>query len=329
MHAILKHPTFRQTNKIYSGIAKNVFGRQRNNRIICKFNNYNNNSASNFNTRAPVVETSTNMIGVEGPYNSYPVLGAYKPAAMASVVDGMPRYPSLTSAAGMLRGSDYFGTIIFAVSGSITAGSCGLDVFGCSVIGTITAIGGGTIRDAIILHKQPFWVNEVEYFYMAFLTAFFTFFAWPLIPDDTKMIKDKNGGEGFALWFGDAIGVAAFTIIGAMNACRMCVHPGLAIVAGTVTATFGGLTRDVICGLPSSNSRGRILHSDSDIYASTAAIGASSYMIMRHLKCSMAIRLIFGLGSTIGARYLAKVYGLGLPTWKQMDMKITKEKNRV
>ncbi len=271
-----------------------------------------------------ILRASTTLVGVEGPYPSYPVLQSYKPAAIGNVIDGMPRYPSFNSAAGILRGSDYFGTVIFAISGSITAGSCGLDVFGASVIGTITAIGGGTIRDAIILHKQPFWVNEVEYFYMAFITAFLTFFAWPLIPNNTSLIKDDKGGEGSALWFGDAIGVGAFTIIGAMNACRMCVHPGLAVVAGTVTATFGGLTRDIICGLPSSNSRGRILHSNSDIYATTAAIGASSYMIMRKLKCAMPIRLIFGLGSTIGARYLAKVYDIGLPTWDQMDMKTTK-----
>ena len=150
---------------------------------------------------------------------------------------------------------------------SIWLTNCCLDVFGASVVGTITAIGGGTVRDSIILHKQPFWVNEVEYLYMAFFAAFLSFLAWPLIPNNTKLVKDENGGEGYALWLGDALGVSTFATVGAMNACRMCVHPGIAVVAGTVTATFGGLARDVICGLPSFKSRGRILHSNSNLYA--------------------------------------------------------------
>lgn len=278
--------------------------------------------ASHGRLHSKLAETTRNssatLVGIEGPYASYPLLQSYKPAAVAGVVDGMPRYPSF-SAGGMLRGFDYLGTIVFAISGSITAGNCGLDVFGASVIGTITAIGGGTVRDSIILHKQPFWVNEVEYFFMAFFAALFTFFAWPLIPNETKLIKDESGGEGCALWLGDSLGVGTFAIIGAMNACRMCVHPGLAVAAGVVTATFGGLTRDIICGLPSFRSRGRILHSESNIYAATAAIGASAYMITRKLAVNMPGRIFFGLASTMGARILAEKYDIGLPTWDKMN----------
>ena len=66
----------------------------------------------------------------------------------------MSGYPSLSS--GGISVALTICTIVFAVSGSITAGSYGLDVFGASIVGTITAIGGGTVRDSIILHKQPF-----------------------------------------------------------------------------------------------------------------------------------------------------------------------------
>ena len=158
-------------------------------------------------------------MGIEGPY-TYPLLQSYKPAAVGGVVDGMPRYPSLSSG-GILRGFDYLGTIVFAVSGSITAGSCGLDVFGASVVGTITAIGGGTVRDSIILHKQPFWVNEVEYLYMAFFALLL--FSLGRLPNETKLLRTKVG-EGCALWLGNSLGVGTFAIVGAMNACRMCVH---------------------------------------------------------------------------------------------------------
>ena len=267
----------------------------------------------------PPSDKTENFVGVETS-ERYPKLGKYIPAAVGGVIDGMPRYPSFSSAPGILRASDYFGTVIFAISGSITAASCGLDLFGATAIGTITALGGGTIRDAIILHKQPFWIEEEEYFFMACLVAFMTFFLWPLIPSE-NVIKTKDEQEGEFLWWGDALGVGTFAIVGAMNACRMCVNPFFAVLCGVVTATFGGMIRDIICGLPKSTSRGRIFHSHSDIYGTTAAAGASVYMITRYLKASLRTRIYSGLIIAIGLRWIAKAFCIGLPSWQQMDFK--------
>jgi len=262
-------------------------------------------------------DNSKKILGIE-TCKGYPKIGDHFPAAVNNVVDGMPRFPSCSSTAGLLRGSDYFGTLIFAISGSITAASCGMDVFGATAIGTITAIGGGTIRDSLILHKQPFWIEEEEYFFMACFIAFLTFFVWPSIPSG-NVIKTENDQEGDFLWWGDAIGVGTFSIVGAMNACRMCVHPFFAVVCGVVTATFGGMIRDVVCGQPKVTSRGRIFHSHSDIYATTAAAGASSYMIARYLKASISTRILSGMVVAIGFRWLAKAYGIGLPSWNKMN----------
>ena len=274
---------------------------------------------SNILKKQKASEESKKRLGVE-KCDGYPKIGTHLPAAVNDVIDGMPRYPSLRCSGGILRGSDYFGTLIFAVSGSVTAATCGMDVFGATAIGTITAIGGGTIRDAIILHKQPFWIEEEEYFFMACLVALVTFFVWPVIPSG-NVIKTEDDQEGEFMWWGDAIGVGTFAIVGAMNACRMCVHPIFAVVCGIVTATFGGMIRDVVCGLPKPTSRGRIFHSHSDLYATTAASGASIYMIARHLKAAMPIRILSGLLATVGLRWLAKTYNIGLPSWKQMDFK--------
>lgn len=273
------------------------------------------NSRNVFNNN--VNKDSRPLLGVETS-NGYPKLGKYFPAAVNNLVDGMPRYPTYSSSAGLLRGADYFGTVIFAISGSITAASCGMDVFGATAIGTITAIGGGTIRDAIILHKQAFWIEEEEYFFMACLVALLTFFIWPNIPKG-NLIKTDNAQEGTFLWWGDAVGVGTFAIVGAMNACRMCIHPVFAVVCGVITATFGGMVRDVVCGLPKVTSRGRIFHSHSDIYGTTAAAGASFYVICRHLGASMPIRICSGLLAAVGLRWLAKTYGIVLPSWQHMD----------
>ena len=173
--------------------------------------------------------------------------------------DGLPRWPTLTSSSGLLRCADWFGTGVFAVSGSITAASAGMDLFGAVAVGSITALGGGTIRDALFLNKKPFWVDEWEYLLMAGGVAGLTFFLWPSLEGggDNNAIKTADGGEGDALLYGDAIGVAAFAVIGAQNGIRALCHPAVSALCGVSTATFGGATRDVLC-----KRDVRILHSE-------------------------------------------------------------------
>ena len=84
-----------------------------------------------------------------------------------ALLSAWPRYSNSTrtfarsrcSHVGLVRDADRVGTVAFAVSGAITAGGVGMDALGCTVVGTVTAIGGGTFRDAIILSQRPFWVE--------------------------------------------------------------------------------------------------------------------------------------------------------------------------
>ncbi len=64
----------------------------------------------------------------------------------------------------LLRIADYLGTIAFAISGTITAAACGMNVNGCLFIATCTAIGGGTLRDTVLLSRPAFWLVEIEYY---------------------------------------------------------------------------------------------------------------------------------------------------------------------
>ena len=134
-----------------------------------------------------------------------------------------------------------------------------MDLFGAVAVGSITALGGGTIRDALFLNKKPFWVDEWEYLLMAGGVAGLTFFLWPSLEGggDNNAIKTADGGEGDALLYGDAIGVAAFAVIGAQNGIRALCHPAVSALCGVSTATFGGATRDVLCKRDVS-----ILHSE-------------------------------------------------------------------
>ncbi len=64
--------------------------------------------------------------------------------------DGLARWPSLKSHQGVLRGLDWFGTAVFSLAGSVAAGNCGMDILGCTIVGTITAVGGGTVRTGML-----------------------------------------------------------------------------------------------------------------------------------------------------------------------------------
>ena len=180
------------------------------------------------------------------------------PSSLGRQDDGLSRYPNFNSPGGVLRGLDYAGTVTFALTGSVTAAQSGLDIFGCCVVGMVTAVGGGTIRDAVFLAKRPFWTFETEYIWMTVATAFVTFFMWPsvleykeeerrrLIQQDQDE-KDKKEVSHYdtidaVLDTLDSIGLAAFAIIGAQNGIRAGTSMVVSAICGMTTSTFGGLT---------------------------------------------------------------------------------------
>lgn len=223
-------------------------------------------------------------------------------------LDSLPRYPTLTTQ-GSLRFLDYLGTVSFANSGAFLAAAHGMDLFGACMVGTITAVGGGTIRDAVILGKPPFWTEENEYIYLSLLAATATFLFYQTNPpslDRPDLIPEVTA---------DAAGVAAFCVIGAQNAVRAKVPMLIGIICGMSTATFGGVVRDVLCQRPV-----RILHSTAEIYASTAAAGAAAYLVARRVRAGVFARVGVGLGVAGALRMWAWKEGIRLPVWDQTSV---------
>eukprot|EP00127_Corallochytrium_limacisporum_P002333 Clim_evm121s109 gene=Clim_evmTU121s109 len=270
-------------------------------------------------------------------------------------IDGMPRYPSLISAGGMLRGFDYLGTAAFAVGGTLTASAFGMDAFGCTAVATITAVGGGSVRD-VLLGRRAFWFDEPEYIYIAVVCSMLTFALWSSENDEdtqslhqprhpgvdrkhlsdvkqrqqqqqqqgssTSTLSTSSNGVSFrlereeprniALELGDALGVGAFGVIGCQNAlrCGLASAPLLCVMCGVMTATFGGMTRDVLTG----GGKPRILRSDKAIYATTAAVSAITYLLARTAMPALhAPRVIFGVLSGTLLRLYSDRYGVTLP----------------
>lgn len=225
--------------------------------------------------------------------------------------DGMPRFPEV-SVPGALRAMDYFGTSSFAMTGSLLAAASGMDAFGCTAVGTITAVGGGTVRDILLGQgRRAFWMEEQEYLWIAAGTAMATFFGW-------EAAKKEFGFKDDDYWIeaSDAIGVGAFCVIGAQNGIRAGVPVIAQMLCGVMTATFGGIVRDILVQRPA-----RIFHSYADIYATTAAFGAMSYIIARAVGLPPSLRIIAGVGAGVGLRVAADTYDIRLPVYEHENSK--------
>ena len=219
--------------------------------------------------------------------------------------DGMPRFPE-ASVPGALRALDYFGTSSFAMTGSLLAAASGMDVFGCTAVGTITAVGGGTVRDILLGQgRRAFWMEEQEYLWIAAATAMATFFGW-------EPAKKHFGFTDDDYWIeaSDAIGVGAFCVIGAQNGIRAGVPVIAQMLCGVMTATFGGIVRDILVQRPA-----RIFHSYADMYATTAAFGALSYIVARKIGLPPSLRILVGFGAGMGLRIAADTYDIRLPVY--------------
>lgn len=204
----------------------------------------------------------------------------------------------------LLRLLDWIGTISFAIGGTLTAGRAGMDLLGCMAVGTITATGGGTLRDLLLGNTPIFWAQEYEYLVMCLCSTFFTFFAWRSLAEHYFFSE-----EGPLIHWTDTFGLGAFAVIGVQNAIRKNLHPVVCIVAAGITCTTGGVVRDILCRLPV-----RIMHSHAELYATTAIFGATTYTLLRMAGVAPRARSVAAALSTVILRILAVSHSLKLPT---------------
>jgi uncharacterized membrane protein YeiH len=131
---------------------------------------------------------------------------------------------------------DWLGIIAFTVTGALVASRKQMDVVGFVVLGTVTGIGGGTLRD-VLLGLPVFWVREPAYLITCALASVLVFFA-AHIPQS----RYRN-----LLWL-DAIGLALFAVTGAEKAAHAGADSTVAVAMGVITGTFGGIVRDLLGG---------------------------------------------------------------------------------
>ena len=192
---------------------------------------------------------------------------------------------------------DYLGTLAFAISGIRLAAGKGFDWFGAYVVGFVTAVGGGTIRD-ILLDIKPFWLIQPSYLIITGLGLLFTI-----------IFRRQVVRLNHSLFFFDAIGLGLFVVVGVAKSYAAEFPWWVAVIMGTITGSFGGLLRDVLI-----NETPLIFR--TDFYASACVLGSVIYVLMGHYS-SLPIEWIQFISavSVLFFRVLAVVLHIQLPTF--------------
>ncbi|MDP5041521.1 MAG: trimeric intracellular cation channel family protein [Paraglaciecola sp.] len=196
---------------------------------------------------------------------------------------------------------DLVGVAVFAVSGTLMAYKKNMDGFGVVVLASVTAIGGGTLRD-MILDLPVFWVQDPSFFYAILAAALITII-W---------LRTKNTFPIGYLLFADAIGLAFFNVMGLQKALTYGASPLIAIALGTMTGVFGGLIRDVIC-------REIPLVLKGELYATACILGGACYMGAMSLNLSPVLCLSTGFAITLIFRLGAMKWHWHLPVFQAHD----------
>ena len=190
--------------------------------------------------------------------------------------------PSLQPLSTSILAIMYFGDVVFAISGALTAARYKMDVLGFILIGTITGIGGGTTRD-LLLGRTVWWTQDPTELILCVAASLITFF---FITSDITRRKGM-------IW-SDTLGLSVFGVVGCHIALQFGAPFIIAVFMGMVTATGGGVLRDVL-----TNTQPMILCGQP--YATAALLGSLSYASLRHfgapeilseaISCSAAFAL--------------------------------------
>ncbi|WP_322419380.1 trimeric intracellular cation channel family protein [Mesorhizobium huakuii] len=192
---------------------------------------------------------------------------------------------------------DYAGVAVFAATGALAASRKQLDIIGFLFLASVTGIGGGTFRD-LILNVPVFWVGNRDYVLICAVVAVLVFFTAHRVESRYKLL----------LWL-DAIGLAAFSVMGAAKGLAITGSPVVSIITGMLTATFGGILRDLLAGEPSVLLR-------PEIYVTAALAGAAIFTLGDVAGLPQIVSGLAGFVVALAVRGGALRFGWSFPSYK-------------
>lgn len=193
---------------------------------------------------------------------------------------------------------DLFGTAIFAISGVILAGRLKMDPFGVIVLGSVTAIGGGTIRDMALGATPVFWITDNTYLWVILITCLLTMI----------LVRRPKRLPWWVLPVCDAIGLAAFVGIGVEKSLIYQDSSLVAVIMGVITGCGGGIIRDIL-------AREVPMVLRSEVYATACIAGGAVHTVALAMNFDNSSAFLAGVFVTLLIRLGAIRWHLSLPTF--------------
>lgn len=182
---------------------------------------------------------------------------------------------------------DIVGTLVFAISGVLTAIDNKFDIVGTAIIGMVTAIGGGTLRDVLIGETPVGWMLDINYLIVILIALVVSYF-----------FKDVISKWRKGMFIFDTVGIGLFTILGLEKTMSLGLSPVIALLMGVVSAVFGGVIRDVLCNIVPLIFR-------REIYATACFVGGLTFLLLDLISPSKQLNMLCAMGVVMVIRYFA------------------------
>lgn len=193
---------------------------------------------------------------------------------------------------------DWLGLAVFAVTGALVASRKQMDIVGFVMFGTVTGIGGGTLRDVLLGKLPVFWVKQPSVLAVCIVASAITYFLAHIPQSRLKLL----------MWL-DAVGLALYAVTGAETALAAGAPALVAVTMGVITATAGGIIRDLLGGEESIILR-------PEIYVTAALLGAIVFVAAMRAGVAVSVASIAGFAAALALRGLALAWHLTLPRYR-------------
>lgn len=197
----------------------------------------------------------------------------------------------------ILRALDLLSAVVFAVSGGLVASRKGLDLVAFLWFGVITGVGGGTVRD-LFLGVPVFWVVDPTPVALCLVASGVLHFSAHVVSSRYRLI----------LWL-DAAGMALVAVAGTAKSLDAGGGALVAIVMGVITASVGGIVRDILGQEPSIILR-------REIYVTAAVLGAAIFVLAQSILHLREVSILAGVAAAFVLRGLAITFDLSLPPYR-------------
>lgn len=197
---------------------------------------------------------------------------------------------------------EHFAVMFGAATGALAARGKRIDLFGVIVLGLVTAVGGGTLRD-LLLQKPVFWIVDASFVVTGAIAALVTFVTFRYVAPPTQTLQ-----------LVDAVSLAFVTMLGTAKTLQFGHAWAVCLVLGVTTGVAGGMIRDVLCGEVPLVFRAHI-----NLYATAALAGAMVYLLVTAGGVVPPTNLISGATLIFGLRLAALKWQLRLPEFETQE----------